>query len=417
MEKVSVGNPRNQFRNNAKVVAIGMKSFRKAREAGLLDQCVTPAAKGRLVTREGHEFVNFSSCDYLGLHCHPKIVEGAAQMVLEKGFMGLSLSTVRVVSEVHIRLEEALCDLLTSNCLVSHSCSASSEGILPLLASGILTGDERPLMIFDRNCHFSMATIMAMCGDETDVKSCKHNDLDFVEDMCRKYKQVAYVADGTYSMGGHTLMQRLLDLQERYGLFLYMDDSHSMSLYGPNGSGFVRTTIGKPLNDLTIIVCSLAKAFGASGGVVMLGPNKDNEEIIRRFAGPQGWSQNNSSPVLGAALASVAIHQSPELAQLQRLLKDRLEQFDGLIETDQSGNDFPIRLVKVGEENAAVEVSAKLYKRGFYSSAVFFPIVAKGAAGIRVMLRANHQPEDLHTLCDTLKEVRAEVLGANSVTS
>jgi len=412
MEKQTMDVPRNRFRNNAKTVAIGMQSFRRARQAGILDQYVTPAPNDRLITREGHEFVNFSSCNYLGLHSHPKVIEGAAQMVREQWFMWLAISVVRVCADVHRRLEEDLSDLFRANCLVTLSCSSASEGILPLLACGALTGGPRPVMIFDKHSHFSMAMVMPMCGDETEVVTCDHNDLDFVEDMCRKHPQVVYVADGAYSMGGHTLMRELIQLQDRYGLYLFLDDSHSLSLYGPNGSGFVRTSMGPDLNDRTIINCSLAKAFGTSGGVVMLGPDKEKEELIRRFGGPLGWSQHQSTATLGAAFASAAIHRTPELGQLQGQLKERLKQFDQLIDTPQGGNDFPIRMVKIGEEDDAVEVSARLYKRGFYSSAVFFPIVAKGQAGIRVMLRANNRPEDLEALAGAIETVRREVKGA-----
>ena len=92
MQKQTIDVPRNRFRNVAKTVEIGMKSFRRAREAGVLDQYVTPAPNDRLITREGHEFVNFSSCNYLGLASHPKVIEGAAQMVREQGFMWLAIS-------------------------------------------------------------------------------------------------------------------------------------------------------------------------------------------------------------------------------------------------------------------------------------------------------------------------------------
>ena len=414
MRKQTMEIPKNRFRNNAKTVAIGMKSFQKARRAGVTDQFVRPAPNDRLVTREGHEFVNFSSCNYLGLHSHPKVIEGAANMVREQGFMWLAISVVRVCADVHRRLEEELSELFRANCLVTLSCSSASEGILPLLACGALTEGERPLMIFDKHSHFSMATVMPMCGDETDITSCQHNDLNFVEDMCRKHSRVVYVADGAYSMGGHTLMRELIQLQDRYGLFLYLDDSHSLSMYGPQGCGFVRSNMGETLNDLTVINCSLAKAFGASGGVVMLGPDKKKDELVRRFGGPLGWSQNQSTATLGAAFASAEIHRGPELVQLQKDLKDRLNYFDERVETPQSGNDFPIRMVKIGNEDDAVEVSSRLYKRGFYCSAVFFPIVAKGQAGIRVMLRANNRFEDLSALSKALKEVQAEVTGVTT---
>lgn len=408
MQKLDV--PLNRFRNNAKAVELGMQSFQKARAGGVLDQYVRMGENDRLITREGHQFVSFSSCNYLGLGNHPKVIEGSAEMIREQGFTWLAMSVVRVCADVHRRAEEELSELWRANCAIAMSCSAASEGILPLIACGVLTDGVRPVMAFDKNAHFSMATIMPMCGDETEVVACPHNDLNFLEDLCRKHDRVAYVADGAYSMGGHTLMKELVELQERYGMFLYLDDSHSLSLLGHNGCGFVRQYLGDRVNDQTIVNCSLAKAFGAAGGVVMMSDDPKRDELIRRMGGPLGWSQNQSTANLGAILASAAIHRSEELSELQGQLQQRLSLFDSLMETPQKGNPFPIRMVKVGEADDAVKVSSGLYERGFYSSAVFFPIVARGNAGIRVMMRANNRPEDIEALSKAIEEVCAEVM-------
>ncbi|MFA0045106.1 hypothetical protein AB4425_26035, partial [Vibrio sp. 10N.261.51.A1] len=67
----------------------------------------------------------------------------------------------------------------------------------------------------------------AACSAETDIVTIDHNNMEQLEDLCRREKFVAYVADGAYSMGGVTKIDDLMYLQERYGLFLYLDDSHS----------------------------------------------------------------------------------------------------------------------------------------------------------------------------------------------
>lgn len=110
-----------------------------------------------------------------------------------------------------------------------------------------------------------------------------HNDLDALEELCRYNRAVAYVCDGVYSMGGNAPIRDLRYLQDRYGLFLYIDDAHGVSICGKNGEGFARSQYGNELGERTIIAASLGKGFGASGGMLMLGTARQ-EELFRRFA-------------------------------------------------------------------------------------------------------------------------------------
>lgn len=52
---------------------------------------------------------------------------------------------------------------------------------------------------------------------------------------------MAYVGDGASSMSGAAPVKDLRHLQDRYGLFVYLDDAHGISVAGPNGEGFVRS--------------------------------------------------------------------------------------------------------------------------------------------------------------------------------
>ncbi len=135
----------------------------------------------------------------------------------------------------------------------------------------------------------------------------------------------------------------------------------------------------------------------------MLGP-KEHESILLRWGGPMAWSQKLNTAGAGACLAAIDIHESPELGRLQRKLRQNLALFDEQVETAQKGDLFPIRLLVTGAEERATECSGKIFERGFYTSAVFFPIVEKGKAGLRVMLRADNRPQDILTFCDVARE-------------
>ena len=404
----------HRFRNNPKAIALGNPAWEEAKDHHLIDLPVRMAGHDRLREEStGFEFVNLSSCSYLGLHYHPAILEGAIAGLRRAKVLDEPISRIRIRLKDLDEVEARLGTMLRARCIATVTATAATTGVLPLIASGHLADGQPPVMVFDKHCHFSMNLIKPICADETTVLTSQHNDVDFVEDACKKYPRVAYVADGVYSLGGAAPIKELLALQDRYGLFLYFDDSHSLSVYGERGEGYARALMGDELHPRTVIVASLCKGFGGSGGVIMLGSGQDRDLTIR-FGGPLAWSQKLNSAGLGAALASTDIHESPELAELQGKLRRNLELFDSRIETADKGDSFSIRLVQIGDEAMASEISGEIFRRGFYTSPVFFPIVERGKAGLRVMLRADNSPADIETFCNAVEELvgqyRAAVL-------
>lgn len=390
-----------RYRNTSKMLDASDHVWQAAAEHGLIGMHVDAESNNRLIVREtGHEFVNMCSCSYLGLNHHPKIIYGAIEALRETKLTALSLANTRIRHNLLARLESKLGDLFSAHALPGVSCTALTAGILPLVASGHLAEGGPRVMVFDRFSHFSMAYMKPICADETLVLTSPHNDLDYLEDVCRQHPSVAYVADGAYSMGGAAPLEGLLELQDRYGLFLYLDDSHSLSIVGQHGEGYARS--GMEMNPLTIIVATLHKGFGTGGGVAMLGDHK-MFEFLQRHGGPVGWSQNMEIATVGASLASADIHQSPELRRLQQQLQRNIEHFDRAVPSRYAGNGLPVRLLTTGDADRAVALSAELYRRGYYASAVFFPIVPKVDAGLRLMLRADLGPDELDGFIETVK--------------
>jgi 7-keto-8-aminopelargonate synthetase-like enzyme len=195
------------------------------------------------------------------------------------------------------------------------------------------------------------------------------------------------VCESTYSVGGLADLKGMQALQERYGLYLYIDDSHALSTQGANGQGYARSVFTE-LDDRTMVVASIAKAFGSTGGIAMIGSSRKYDFLYR--SGPLGWSQGLRTAAIGTSLGSIAVHRTPELARRQRQLAENIEIFDRrLKDRDVRGTGSHIKFVVLGDNDRAVRLSTKLYRRGYYCSAMFFPIVAKGQAGVRLMLRGD----------------------------
>lgn len=386
----------HRFRNNASAIKDGNQAWNAALEGGLIDIRVDYDVEGRLRSLDGHRFVNLCSCSYLGLANHPAILEGAVEALRTQGTIDLPISRIRLRLNLLEEFEHQLSELMGVRTICAVTCSAATAGVLPLVASGHMCDDGRPrVMVFDKFSHFSMNLIKPICADETEVLTAPHNDLNYLEDVCKKHDRVAYVCDGVYSTGGAAPIKELLSLQDRYGLYLFIDDSHSLSLWGSHGQGYARSLMSE-VNPLTVIVASLGKGFGTSGGIIMLGAPQF-EAVLTRFGGPLAWSQGLNVPSIGASMASIRLHRSPELGRLQRSLQVNMVLFDELVATAQRGDGFPLKVIRVGEAQDAIKASAGILQRGFYTSAVFFPIVRKGEAALRIMLRADNTLEDIRT--------------------
>ena len=98
---------------------------------------------------------------------------------------------------------------------------------------------------------------------------------------------------------------------------------------------------------------------------------------------------------------------------LQGRLRSNIALFDSLLATEQSGSTYPIRVVPMTDETV-VEAAQRVFAAGFYTSPVFFPIVARGTAGLRVMLRAGQTEEQITRLCSVLVEAGARPAAAST---
>jgi 7-keto-8-aminopelargonate synthetase-like enzyme len=402
--------PAHRYRNNDKAVGVGNAFWDMSEQNGLAG-IVAELDGGVLRTAAGHEFVNFTCCSYLDLDSHPEVIEGAIDALRRFGVLDHCIPRSRVQIPALLELEASLGELFGADVVSTISAGVASAGLLPLIASGHLGNGVRPLMVFDKNCHVSMAGAKPTCADETEVVTCEHHDLGYLEDMCGRYERVCYVVDGSDSLGGYAPVRELAELQEKYGLLVFYDDSHSISAYGERGIGYIRSHC-PVLDERTITVATLNKGFGTSGAAILLdGYPKKTLRVIERFAGALSYSQPMNTAAVGAGLASAQIHRTEELTTLQRRLRANIELFDKFIKTEQTQATYPIRIVPMSDETV-IEAGRRVFEAGFYVSPVFFPIVARGTAGLRVMLRAGQTAEQIHRLCAVLVEVGAQQAAA-----
>jgi 7-keto-8-aminopelargonate synthetase-like enzyme len=236
-----------------------------------------------------------------------------------------------------------------------------------------------------------------------------HNRIDVLERRARRlaltHDRVFYLCDGVYSMHGDLAkLDELFELLDRLSyLFAYVDDAHGVGWAGRHGAGIVLGERG--LHERMAVALGFAKSFATGGALVAL-PNAELADRVFSCAGPLIFSGPLQPAQLGAGIASALIHLSPEVGVLQERLRSRIRLYDEVAATlgveSAVASRSPIRFVELGSDEAAVEVAARLRAEGFFVNVSTFPAVARGRAGVRLMLTCQQKPEDVERLVRAL---------------
>lgn len=398
-------------RNTRFVVGEAEAGIAEATEMGLMHTNFS-ARDGRVVTLAGgHQAVEFINCSYLGLDTEPALIEGAKRAVDEFG-VHFCCARSRLTISPNVQLEAELSELFRGHAITFPSVTAAHMSVLPTLASGKLLPSSvrsKTRFIFDKQAHASMQFLRPIIAAEAStVCTISHNDLQALEDEAKAAdlagETPVYLADGVYSMGGLCPLPELVELSEKWGIVLYLDDAHGTSIFGRQGEGSVRGAWDGDLPETVIITYSLGKGFGCNGGGVLL-PTKWQADRVRRFGMTYGFSAPLDFSIVGAALEATKLHRDGTVERLQRDLRARVARFDERIGSDT--RDFsPIRRVVIGDEVECRAIGARLLERGYLVSTAFFPVVGRGKAQLRVCLGVNHTDAQIDGFAAALAESR-----------
>ena len=363
------------------------------REQNLLRQLRhVESPQGAHVQMDGRELLNFSSNDYLGLADHPALKE-AARRAVERFGAGSGASRLICGSlAVHHELEEKLAAFKGTPAALSFSSGYSAA----IGALGALLGKD-DLLIIDKLVHASIVDGARLCGAKLRVFA--HNDLSELEDILkwaadRKGRKVI-ATESVFSMDGDLApLREIIELKDRYGAWLMLDEAHATGLFGQNRRGLAEAF---ELGDrVEISMGTLGKALGSAGGFIC-GSRALVDVLINRA---RSFIFSTAPPPAQSAAASAAIDlvQSQEGEDRRARLWARVDQLkNGLISSQWKTPILKSAIVPliVGEETRAVRMAAALRETGLLLPAIRYPTVALGAARLRLTVTAAHSPEDL----------------------
>ncbi|MGB0524857.1 MAG: aminotransferase class I/II-fold pyridoxal phosphate-dependent enzyme [Flammeovirgaceae bacterium] len=359
---------------------------------------------GRTVLINGKNYINFGSCSYLGLEKHPKLVEGVMQAVQKYGTQFSSSRTYLSIGQYH-ELETQFEALFGQPAIVTASTTLGHLATLPVII------DAEDAVILDLQVHSSVQMASQLLKtNKVPIHVIRHNSMEQLEDKIQKlrnkHRKIWYLADGIYSMyGDFAPMQPLFQLLEQYKqLHLYIDDAHGMGWTGKNGMGYVRSQIAH--HPRMVMATSLNKSFASAGGLVLF-PNKQMAQQVRKCGSTLIFSGPIQPPMLGAALASVKLHCSDEIQLHQNKLADLISYTNEGLEKrglpQYAPAHSPLFFIPVGGQKMITALNQRIMNDGLYLNMAGFPAVPMKRGGLRFMLNNHLTKQDVDQLLESIQ--------------
>ncbi len=375
------------------------------------------SAQGPRIQIAGRTLLNFSSNDYLGLANHPALKEAAIQAVEKFGAgAGASRLICGSLAPFH-ELEETLAGFKGTEAALTFSTGyAAALGTI----TALLGKDD--ILIIDKLVHACVVDAARLSGAKLRVFA--HNDLNELQDILKWVGQnprrqnpdarTLVFTESIFSMDGDAApLREIVELKEKYGAWLMVDEAHATGLYGRHHRGLAEE-LGVS-DRIEIQMGTLGKALGASGGYVC-GSRALIELLVNR-ARSFIFSTAPVPAAAAAAMAGIQLVQSAEgktrRAQLWRhiqivgddvrSLKFLPTESPSLLTSFATKHDSAIIPLLIGDETKTVAIASQLREQGLFVPAIRYPTVARGAARLRITLTASHTASDVMELSRALK--------------
>jgi len=349
---------------------------------------------------DGREVINLSSNNYLGLTTHPKLRARALAAIQKLGVGSGAVRTIAGTMAIHLELEEKIAKFkhVEASVVFQSGFTANAGTVQAILG-------REDIIISDQLNHASLIDGCRLSRAE--IKIFPHKDLDACESIlkeiagrkCRKL----LVTDGVFSMDGDIAsLPQLVELAEKYGCIMMIDDAHASGVLGRNGRGTVDhyNLHGR----VDIQVGTLSKAIGALGGYIC--STRDAIEFLYHRARPFLFSTSHPPSVAATCLAAFEVlEEEPQL--IDRLWANTRFFKEGLkkLGFNTGVSETPITPVIVGDAALAHQFSRELFAAGVFAQSLGFPTVPEGKARIRTIVTATHTQEELSRALEILESV------------
>lgn len=336
------------------------------------------------VMLDNRKVLMFGSNSYLGLTNHPKIVE-AGKLAADKYGSGCAGSRfLNGTLDIHIELEQRLAAYTGKEAAVLFSTGFQAN----LGALSSFTG-RNDYLIIDEYDHASIIDGCRLSFSKV-IKYAHNNMADLEAKLAPlpadSMKLIA--VDGIFSMEGDIVkLPEIVQLANKYGANIMVDDAHSLGVIGDKGAG--TASHFNLTGDVDLIMGTFSKSLASLGGFIA--GNADVIDYLKHKARSLIFSASMTPASAASVIAALDLIQAePERIDnlwantnyASQLLKE-YGFFTGITES-------PIIPVYVRDNDKTFLLTRILQEEGVFVNPVVSPAVPSDASLIRFSLMATH---------------------------
>jgi 5-aminolevulinate synthase len=352
------------------------------------------------------EVTVWCSNDYLGMGQNPVVTAAMHEAIDACGAGAGGTRNIAGTTHAHVLLERELAELHGKEAaLLFNSGYMSNWAALGTIAARI----PGCTVLSDAFNHASM--IEGVRHSRAEKVIFAHNDPD---DLRRKLERLdpkapkLVIFESVYSMDGDVApIAALLDVAEAFGAMTYIDEVHSVGLYGPRGAGIAaRDGLA---HRIDVIEGTLGKAFGVLGGYIA--GSAALCDFVRSFASGFIFSTALPPAIAAGALASVRYLKASSAEREQH--QARVAQLRARL--DAAGlphmmNPSHIVPVMVGDAALCKRLSDELLERfAIYVQPINYPTVPRGTERLRITPTPLHSQADIEHLVAALTSIWSSI--------
>jgi 5-aminolevulinate synthase len=342
------------------------------------------------------------SNDYLGMGQHPSVLTAMHNALDSCGAGAGGTRNIAGTNHVHVQLEQELADLHGKEAaLLFNSGYMSNWATLGTLAARI----PGCVVISDALNHASM--IEGVRHSRAQKVIFAHNDPEDLRQQLQRLDSKAQklvIFESVYSMDGDIApIREILDVAEAFGAMTYIDEVHSVGLYGPRGAGLAAR---EGVSDrLTVIEGTLGKAYGVLGGYIA--GSAALCDFVRSFA--SGFIFSTALPPVIAAGALASIRHLKDSSAERELHQQRVAEVRARLDAaglPHLANPSHIVPVMIGEAGLCKQISDMLLERfDIYVQPINYPTVPRGQERLRITPTPLHDAQDITHLVSALSSI------------
>lgn len=347
----------------------------------------------------GKKVLMFGSNSYLGLTNHPKIKEASIEAIKKYGSGCAGSRFLNGTLDIHVELEQKLAEFVGKDEALIYSAGFNvNMGVI----SG-LTGRE-DYIIFDELDHASIIT-----GKQLSFSKClkfKHNDMASLEQklqQCEPDRIKLIVLDGVFSMEGDvTKLPEIVALSKKYNANIYVDEAHSLGVFGRQGRG-ICDHFGLT-KDVDLIMGTFSKSLASIGGFVAA--DKATINWLRHTSRPYIFSASITPAATASVLAALEIMKN-EPERMENLWKMTHIALDGFKSYgfEIGHTETPIIPLFIRDNDKTFLFTKLLFEEGVFVNPVVSPAVPSNDTLVRFSLMATHTEEQVRRALEKVAKV------------